>query len=254
MPDAFTDGMALGLILVTLVGIGLGVLGAGGSIVMVPLLVYVVGLDAQHAAATSLLVVGMVAAVGAALRWQAVRLRTGLAFGAAGMVGAPPGVWLAHHVAPALLLGGFGVVLLVTAIRMLRADTTAAPPDEPRPVIALAGGAGVGFATGFFGVGGGFLIVPALTMLAGLDLPRATATSLLVIALNCLAALAGQAAYGAVEWRLGLAFAGVALLAAMLAMPFAARLSTGLLRTGFAALLLAIGTGMLAGSLGQVWR
>jgi uncharacterized membrane protein YfcA len=246
--------MALGLILATLVGIGLGVLGAGGSIVTVPLLVYVVGLDPQHAAATSLLVVGVVSAVGAALRWQSVRARTGVAFGAAGVVGVPPGVWLAHHVPGSILLGGFGVVLLLAATRMLRAGDAAADERGGHPAVALAGGAAVGFATGFFGVGGGFLIVPALTMLAGLDLSRAAATSLLVIALNCAAGLIGHGAYGVVEWRLGLAFAGVALLAAMLAMPFAARLSSTMLRNGFAAILLVLGTGMLAGSLGGPWR
>lgn len=245
--------MAIGLLLATLVGASLGVLGAGGSIVTVPLFVYVVGLDAQHAAATSLLVVGLVATVGTAMHWQAVQVRSGVLFGAAGLLGVAPGVWLNHRVPPTLLLGGFGALLLLAATRMLHAAPPATKPHDAHPVAALAGGAGVGFATGFFGVGGGFLIVPALMALLGLDLAGAAATSLLVIALNCAAGLAGHGGTGAVEWRLGLAFGGVALLAAMLAMPLAGRLPPARLRHVFAATLIVIGAGMLLRSATQPW-
>lgn len=240
--------MAIGLLLATLVGASLGVLGAGGSIVTVPLLVYVVGLDAQHAAATSLLVVGVVATAGTAMHWPAVRVRAGVLFGAAGLLGVAPGVWLNHRVPPAILLGAFGALLLVAAARLPRAAPATAA-HEAHPLAALAGGAGVGFATGFFGVGGGFLIVPALMALLGLDLAGAAATSLLVIALNCAAGLAGHGTTGAVEWRLGLAFGGVALLAALLATPLARRLPPARLRHAFAATLAVVGTGMLLRSL-----
>jgi len=245
--------MALGLLLAILIGVALGVLGAGGSIVTVPVLVYVVGLDPQHAAGTSLLVVGVVATVGAALRWEAVHPRAGLAFAAAGLLGVPPGVWLNHRVPPDVLLAGFAVVSLVSALRLLRADAAAPAARTTHPGAALGGGAVVGFATGFFGVGGGFLIVPALMLLLGLDLSGAAATSLLVIALNCAAGLVGHGGAGTVEWRLGLAVAGVALLAALVAMPFARRVPPVLLRNTFAATLLVLGAGMIAGIVAGRW-
>lgn len=240
--------MALGLVLAVGIGAALGVLGAGGAIVTVPVLVYVVGLEAPQAAATSLLVVGLVAAVGVATRWRSVRLRSGLVFGLAGMLGVLPGVWLNHRVAPAVVGATFGGLMLFAALRLLRQGQGAPPARGPHPLLALGAGAGVGFATGFLGVGGGFLIVPALVLLLGLDLAAAAATSLLVIALNCAAGLAGHGASGAVEWRLGIAFGAVALLGAQMALPFAARLPAAALRRGFAAVLLVLGAGMMAGA------
>lgn len=245
--------MAIGLLLATLVGASLGVLGAGGSIVTVPLLVYVVGLDVQHAAATSLLVVGLVATAGMAMHWPAIRLRAGLLFGAAGALGIAPGVWLSHHVPSTLLLGGFGALLLLAAAPLLRTTPVAERAHDAHPLAALAGGAAVGFATGFFGVGGGFLIVPALMTLVGLDLRGAAATSLLVIAMNCAAGLAGHGSTGAVEWRLGLAFGGVALLAALVATPLARGLPAARLRHAFAAMLIVLGAGMVLQSAVRPW-
>jgi uncharacterized membrane protein YfcA len=243
----------LGLVLAMMIGASLGVFGAGGSIVTVPALVYVVGLGMQEAAATSLLVVGLVAVVGAALRWQTVRPRAAAVLGVSGMLGAVPGAWLNHQVPPAVVLGGFAATLLLAGARLLQSDETAATPTAEHPGMALLGGLGVGLATGFFGVGGGFLIVPALVLLLGLEMPQAAATSLLVIALNSAAGLVAHARYGTVDWQLGLEFAAVALLGAVMAIPLARRLRPRRVQHAFAVVLLVLGIGMLAQGVIGLW-
>jgi uncharacterized membrane protein YfcA len=235
----------LGLVLAMMIGASLGVFGAGGSIVTVPALVYVVGLGVQEATATSLLVVGLVAVAGTALRWQTVRPRAGAMLGASGVFGALPGAWLNHQVPPAVILVGLASTLLLSGAGLLRSDETAATPTAEHPAMALLGGLGVGLATGFFGVGGGFLIVPALVLLLGLEMPQAVATSLLVIALNSAAGLVAHARYGTIEWQLGLEFAAVALLGAGMATPLARRLHPRGVQHAFALVLLVLGTGML---------
>lgn len=245
----------LALALAMLIGVSLTVFGAGGSIVTVPVLVYAVGLDPRQAAGTSLLVVGLVAAVGSVTRWRALQVRTGLTFGAAGMLGAVPGAWLNHHVAPVIVLLGFATATLVAAYRMA---ATGVRGDRQKAISgatakALLAGVGVGLATGFFGVGGGFLIVPALTLLLGLAMPEAVATSLMIIALNCGAGLAAHGAYGGVDWRLGLAFTAAALLGAALAAPLGNRLGGEALQRVFAGVLAVVGLGMLAHTAGSLW-
>lgn len=225
------------------IGGALVLLGAGGSILTVPLLVYGLGLDVRQAAGTSLLVVGVVALVGATSRWRAVSVRAGMAFGLAGALGALPGTWLNHHVPAPLVLAAFGATVLVVALRMTR--PLPAPRDEHHAVAALAAGFAGGVATGFFGVGGGFLIVPALTVLLGLDMRAAVATSLLVIALNSLAALAAHAAYGTVAWTIGGEVALVALCGGALAWPLGARVGSAALQRAFVVCLILLGAGIL---------
>lgn len=227
-------------------GGSLALLGAGGSILTVPLLIYGMGLDPHRAAATSLLVVGAVAIAGVAIRWRAVQLRVGISFGLAGMVGALPGAWLNHHVPAAVVLGGLGLTMLGVAARMTSGAARATDGEVGMHAwAALAAGFAGGVATGFFGVGGGFLIVPALTLLLGLDMKRAIATSLLVIALNSLAALGAHVAYGAVEWTIGLEVAAVALLGALLAWPLGSRIDGVALQRAFAVCLSLLGAGIL---------
>lgn len=249
MLPALSLGMPLALGFALLIGASLALFGAGGSIVTVPVLVYVLGLDAHSAAGTSLVVVGMVALVGAIAQWRAASLRTGLVFGLAGMLGALPGAWLNHHVPAPVVLLGFATTMLAAAGRMglvrprpHRASTTAA---APAPMRAILLGVGVGVATGFFGVGGGFLIVPALTLLLGVPIRRAVATSLVVIALNSLAGLAGHVAYGGVEWRLGSELTLAALAGAAITLPAAKRLSGPVLQRSFAGALALLGVVML---------
>ena len=239
--------------LAMLVGAALVLLGAGGSIVTVPILLYAAGLDVHHAAGTSLLVVGLVAAAGAWARRRGVRPRTGLLFGLAGMVGTIPGAWLNHHVPDTAVVLAFGATTLIAAARMTRQiGSPGSRRHHVQPGLALGTGAGVGMATGFFGVGGGFLVVPALVVLLGLEPPAAVATSLLVIALNCAAGLVAHGGYGAVEWRLGLGFTVAALAGAALALPIAPRLSAGATQRAFALMLATVGFGMLWSGIGRL--
>jgi uncharacterized membrane protein YfcA len=238
------------LALALLIGAALVMLGAGGSIVTMPILVYAAGLDAHRAVGTSLFVVGLVALSGTLVKWRTAEPRTAFAFGLAGMLGAVPGAWLNHHVPALAVLLGFGATALIAATQMARTRGLTPAPARHRcmPAVILAGTA-VGFSTGLFGVGGGFLIVPALTLLLGLDMECAVATSLLVITMNCGAGLVAHAGYGAVEWRLGINFTAVALFGAMIALPLARRVDSSTLRRIFAVVLAAVGVGMLAQAL-----
>jgi hypothetical protein len=240
-------GMPLALGFALLIGASLALFGAGGSIVTVPVLVYVLGLDPHSAAGTSLVVVGVVAAVGAIVQWRAASLRTGVAFGLAGMLGALPGAWLNHHVPASVVLLGFAATMLAAAGRMgaVTGRARSASSAEVAPMRAILLGVGVGVATGLFGVGGGFLIVPALTLFLGVPIRRAVATSLIVIALNSLAGLAGHVAYGGVEWRLGSELTLAALGGAAITLPLARRLTGPALQRSFAGALALLGVVML---------
>jgi len=191
-----------------LVGFSLGLTGGGGAIFAVPLLVYGLGIQAREAVGISLLSVGSTALIGflqRAMRGM-VEFSTGLLFSIAGMIGAPAGIWLANRIPEMWLLGLFAVLMFVIAIRMWRkaADTTAhltiildestGPTCERDSegklrlnsqcalLLALLG-LSAGVLAGMFGVGGGFIIVPALVMFSGMSMQRAIGTSLLVITL-----------------------------------------------------------------------
>lgn len=155
--------IALAVALALLVGVSLGMLGGGGSILAVPLLVYVAGLGAQEAVATSLLVVGVTSAVGVLPHARAGRVqwRTALVFGVGGMSGAYLGGRLATHVPGRVLLVAFAVMMLATSLGMMRGRRSDAPATGDLHVAAAIGlGMTVGLVTGFVGAGGGFLIVP----------------------------------------------------------------------------------------------
>lgn len=193
----------LATLLATAVGLSLGLLGGGGSILTVPILVYVLGMQAKPAIASSLLIVGVtsLAAMLVHARAGRVRFRTGLSFGAASMAGAYLGGRLARHLPGALLLGAFTAVMLVTGVMMMRkrGEAKAAAPSVQR---TLGIGLGAGALTGLVGAGGGFIVVPALAMLGGLPIAEAVATSLLVIALNAFAALGSQLGHVSLDWAL----------------------------------------------------
>jgi hypothetical protein len=205
--------LALAVALAALIGVTLGLLGGGGSILTLPMLLYVLGLEPKAAIAGSLFVVGVTSLVGAAAHAHAgrVRFRTGLPFGAAGMAGAFAGGRLAHRVPPAALLAGFAAMMLLTAVAMLR-GRAGASAARPRPSLgrALGLGAGVGVVAGLVGAGGGFLVVPALALFGGLAMADAIGTSLLVIALQSLAGVAGHLAHVDVDWPPLAAVAGAA--------------------------------------------
>lgn len=198
----------LSLIFGAIVGLSLGLTGGGGAIFAVPLLVYGLSIDPRQAVGISLAAVGMTSLIGFFGRWKAgqVEVGTGLLFAVAGMIGAPIGSWLSFLIPESLLLTLFSLLMLVVAIRMWRKTG----PAESQPICAtgdtdgptcrrdaegdlcltspcavLLGIVGVltGVLSGLFGVGGGFVIVPALVLYSGMAIHRAVGTSLLVITL-----------------------------------------------------------------------
>ncbi len=192
--------LLVALLLSTLIGGVLGLLGGGGAALTLPMLVYVLEVPPRDAIAASLLVVGVTSAVGAVAHARAGRVewRTGLTFGAAGMLGAYVGGRAARFVPPEVLLGGFALMMVATSIGMLRGRRASGRASASLPKL-VALGVAAGAAAGIVGAGGGFIVVPALALLGGLTMPRAIATSLLVIALQSLAGFAGHAAHARLD-------------------------------------------------------
>jgi hypothetical protein len=236
----------LGLALSVLIGVSLGFFGGGGSILTVPLLVYVFGLEPKHAIASSLLVVGAASSAGAAQHWRAgnVELRTGLVFGAAGMAGAHVGGRAGAYLDGALLLLLFAVMMVLTSVAMWRGRRapTGAPPAQRAVGPLVAQGLGVGLFTGLIGAGGGFLIVPALALWAGLPMPAAVGTSLFVIVLNTLAGFSGYASHVRVDFALIAAVATAAIARSFLGSWLARRTDPNSLRRAFAVFVVAMAT------------
>lgn len=234
--------LALGLAI--LIGVSLGLLGGGGSILTVPILVYVVGLQPRDGIATSLLVVGVTSAAAMLSHARAgrVEVRTGLLFGVASMAGAYAGGRLAHFLPAKTLLIAFTAMMFVTALAMMRrrSEVEAWEAGAPRALrgAALARasvlGVGIGLLTGVIGAGGGFVIVPALVLLCGLPMRTAVGTSLLVIAMNSLAGFAGALSHATIPWTLALAITGAAVLGSFGGTVLAGRVKPQSLRAGFA--------------------
>jgi uncharacterized membrane protein YfcA len=244
--------LLLGAALSLVAGVSLGLLGGGGSILTVPILVYVLGVDPRGAIATSLVVVGVTSAAGMLSHARAGRVewRTGLLFGATGMLGAAAGGRLGKFVPPAVLLVAFAGMVLATAIAMLRQRPVPAPSSEaptPRRLSAmLRNGFGVGLLTGLVGAGGGFMVVPALALFGGLAMPQAVATSLLVIALNSASGLLSATLAGApVDWALAGGMSVASILGSLLGARLGRGLSPEVLRRGFAFFIVALGVFIL---------
>lgn len=239
-----------------LIGAVLGLLGGGGGILAVPLLVYVLGVAPKPAIAASLFFVGATSVVGAAMQARAgrVRYKLGGLFGAASMLAAFVAGRLAQLVPEKVLLVGLAVVMLATALAMLRGR--AARDAQARPLAAgrvLAIGAGVGAVSGLVGAGGGFLIVPALTLFGGLAMHEAIATSLLIIALQSFAGFAGHLAHTALDWQLIATMTGAAIVGLLLGAALGKRVSAQSLKRAFAALVLVTGLFVLGRQLPALW-
>ena len=265
------------------VGLSLGTLGAGGSVLTVPALVYLLGESPPAATTGSLIVVGVTAAVGTLPHARAghVAWRQGLVFGLLGAAGSFAGSRVATSVDPDLLLLLFALLMLGVAALMLgwqpRADAS-----RPLPCVrpadaagAAAGGAGdahtavptrrsldvggatrlaaaatgVGLLTGFFGVGGGFLVVPALVLVLGMQMRTAVGTSLVVIAVNSATALAARSGSVTVDWSVVVPFAAAAVLASLGGGRLANWARPETLSHAFAILLAVLAVGMAVRSL-----
>lgn len=243
----------LGLLGFLAVGLSLGMLGGGGSILAVPVLVHLLGLPASVAVPMSLPVVGAASALGAYRRWRLGQLKLKLVaiFAAGTMVASFLAARLGAGIAdrPRLLL--FTAVMLIAATLMWRRSRARLPvetsTDTPQPHVSVLVIASlvVGTLTGLVGVGGGFLIVPALVGVLGLGMAEATATSLAVIALNTGAASAGWWGRVELDWPLTGMVTVAALGGMMLGTALAPRVQARTLTRAFAGLLIVVGVFML---------
>jgi uncharacterized membrane protein YfcA len=247
-----------------LIGLSLGALGGGGSILAVPALVYGAGQSAQAATTTSLVLVGVTSLIGIVPHWRAgrVRMLPGIIFGLAGVGGSIFGSHWNESVDPDVLLLAFSGLMLAAAGAMWRRTRQAPPagapgaitdpraPDtltltkvrlEPAVVFKVAvAGTVVGLLTGFFGVGGGFIIVPALVLALGFTMPEAVGTSLVVIAINSAVALASRLDGGTLEWGVIVPFMIASLLGLRTGTRMAADRDPRVLQTWFVYLLVAV--------------
>lgn len=249
-----------------LIGLSLGALGGGGSILTVPALVYVLGEDPRAATTSSLLIVGVTSLLGLVPHARAGRVRfaQGLLFGVLGTAGSFAGSALSARVRPEVLLAGFAALMLLVAVLMLRrsghgsAGSDDRSPEVasepiltisprlycacPRLVRVLVTATVVGLLTGFFGVGGGFALVPALVLALGFSMPVAVGTSLLVIAVNSATALLARIGTGPtnLDWPVIGAFTAAAVVGSLVGSRIASRAQPRHLTVAFASLLVLV--------------
>ncbi|GAC1325647.1 MAG: hypothetical protein NVSMB25_24310 [Thermoleophilaceae bacterium] len=240
--------MTIAFLLSMLIGLSLGLLGGGGSILTIPILIYALGVEPKRAIAMSLFVVGATSAVSAfqhALSGR-VRVRTAAVFGGAGMAGAFAGGRINRFIPAGFLLAAFAFLMVFMAIAMLRGRKELEGERASVPVLRVAlQGAAVGFLTGLVGAGGGFIVVPALVLLVGLPMREAVATSLLVIALNSFAGFAGSLGHVTLDWHLTAVVTGAAVAGAVAGTALSGRVPQATLRRMFAWLVLAMAAYML---------
>ncbi|MCZ8548149.1 sulfite exporter TauE/SafE family protein [Mesorhizobium qingshengii] len=235
------------------IGGALGLTGTGGSILAVPILVYLVGQDVHTAIGTSLAVVGGIAAEGVVEQRDSVQWKPGLLLGAYGIAGSIPGSLLSPYVSSSTLLLLFSGLAIAASISMLLSKSTDEPWSKPAPQwVVFIAGLGIGFLTGFLGVGVGFLIVPTMVFAFACSMQTAIATSLLVIAFNSAVGLVTRFATASIDWSIVGAFlvGGVAgnIAAAMLVH----RLDQRRLKRIFAVFILLVGLFTAASAIGLI--
>ncbi len=231
-----------------MIGLALGLTGAGGSIITLPVLVYLAGLPPKEAVGLSLFIVGAASLVGALQRFRSgeIHLKTGMLFALSGMAGAAGGARLTPLVSGRVLMIIFAVLMLTVALNMLMGSKVEpSTKAECRPIRCLSAGLGVGVLTGFIGVGGGFLLMPALVKFAKLPLRVATGTSLAVISFNSTAGFYSHFGEAPPRWTLAFVFAGIATAGVLLGSSFAKRLPVARLRQGFAFMVIITGSFVL---------
>lgn len=242
-------GVIIGLVLSAAIGLSLGLIGGGGSIITVPVLVYVMGVEAHQAVGMSLAVVGATSLAGALLHYRqgVVNVKTGALFAGAGILAAYFGSRLTHLLSPPALMLTFGFLMLVVAVLMLARKQPDHTVRHPLSLWkALSAGAVVGVLTGFLGVGGGFLIVPALVLFGNLAIKDAIGTSLMVIALNCAAGLLGHMQQSSFDIRLTLLVSALATAGAVGGVFLSHRLHPSNLQKGFAVFVLCVAFFLIA--------
>lgn len=270
--------LPLAIVVGGLVGLALGLTGGGGSIFAVPLLIYVLGLPPDRAIPVSLVAVALTALVGGiqSVRYRLVVWQPTVFFALGGIVGAPLGMVAARGMDEGTLVAGFGTLALVVGTLMWRAAVSfpaqasavrarqyemdggpvcvLAPDGQLRFAAPCAGvlavaGFGTGLLSGLFGVGGGFLIVPALVFVTRMGVHRAVATSLLIISAIGSAGAVAALWHGRLDWGVLLPFTGAAAAAMVVGRLLAGRLAGPQLQKTFAAMITGTGLAMLAHTL-----
>ena len=213
----------IGYILAVGIGLSLGLIGGGGSILAVPILVYVMGVSSKSAIAMSLVIVGTVSIIGAIPHWKQgnVNLKTAVSFIPTAMLGAFLGARFTAFpfITETFQLICFGVVMAIASILMIRKSSKKKDSKNGKFeaveqsskgiyqwLIISAEGFGVGILTGFVGVGGGFLIVPTLVLLGGIPMKEAIGTSLVIISANSASGFLGYISQVKVDWNLIISF------------------------------------------------
>ncbi len=246
----------LAVLLIAAMGLVLGLLGGGGSILTVPILVYVLRIEAHAAISLSLILVGSTALVGAFLHQEAARVawKEGLLFVCFGVPLNFLGAGLSRYVSGTILLLLFGVLMGISGTAMLfkRSERNQANERNIWPVVIS--GATVGFLAGFLGVGGGFMVVPSLVLFLHLPIKSATGTALLVIALNSALALVGHRHSLLVDWALVLELVIPAVLATYLGVKLTEKLSAQQLRGVFGVFVILLGVVMVATNTALIFK
>ncbi|OBB13658.1 permease [Mycobacteriaceae bacterium 1482268.1] len=243
--------LALGLVLGGLIGVLLGLMGGGGSILAVPALVYGIGLDVEQAIPISLIVVATASAVGVLPKVKAGQVQWRLAgiFAAAGIPATILGSAIGRHLPESALLIGFALVMVVAGIRMLADQGNTGTACEVRTgqvnwrrcaPRSIGAGLLVGLLTGLFGVGGGFLIIPALVVVLGVEMSTAIGTSLLIVTVNSVAGVIAHLHTISIDWSITSSFVVAAMGASLVAGLFGAKVNTARLQRWFAYLVFAV--------------
>lgn len=244
--------------LIGLVGVSLGLFGGGGSLLALPILVYAAGVPVRQAIPLSLLVVGGTSAAALFTRGRIaqVRWRTGVLFGAAGMAAAYLGGRTAGLVPERFLLVGFALIMIAACVAVLRrrsSGDSVKRTGEVRVGLSLVLGGAIGFVAGLAGAGGGFLIMPALVLVGGLELRSAISTSLFVITVQSFAGFLGHSHDLGAYWRLGMLATSTAIMGGIVGSQLCAKLSQTQLRRSFAAFIGVVGGLMLVMQIPHSW-
>ncbi|MGW6316513.1 MULTISPECIES: sulfite exporter TauE/SafE family protein [unclassified Streptomyces] len=247
------SALILALFAGAVVGLALGALGGGGSVLAVPALIYLLGFTPAAATTASLIIVAATSltALYAHARTGNVRWKAGALFAAAGLVPAAAAGAAASRLPQPVLTAAFAAIAALAAAKMLRpGQASAARTPVVQPAKAAGAGVGLGALTGLLGVGGGFLAVPALVTVLAFEMQAAVGTSLLVISANSIASLATRGATTAgIDWAVIGPFTGAAILGAWDGKRLAAKVTGTLLQHTFAIVLLAVAAFMLIDTL-----
>jgi uncharacterized membrane protein YfcA len=247
----------LASLLAFLVGLSLGILGGGGSILTVPIFRYALGMEVKAAIGMSLGVVALTSLVGMLRHWRQgnVDLKALAIFAPAAVLSTYGGARFATFVPGVVQMVGLALVMGAAAILMWSGAPASRNPTggaegaamtkRPRPEVVVGLGIGLGFLTGLLGVGGGFMIVPALVLFLGLEMKRAVGTSLGVIALNAASGFVGYLGQVTMDWALIAGFTAMAVVGVFVGAALVPRLSQQFLRRGFAVFLVLVATYIL---------